>query len=118
MDYSGRCLPLLVMTLLAVPSCAWDREYVLQRLPAGDNRSVIILAENAAEISTGIYYQVKIGEETVVSTCRICGAAKDPGSFKFKILSASNGNLIALYEETNQERILALHDLCGIKIPE
>ena len=107
---SAVLIPLLVMALLAVSSCEWDREYVLQRLPLSDNRSVIVLAEDAAEISTSIFYQIKIGEETVVSTCRICGAAKDPDSLKFKILSASNGNLIGLYEETNPERILALHD--------
>ena len=103
-------LSFFALTLAAVSSCAWDREYVLQRLPAGDNRSLIVLAESAAEISTSIYYQIRIGDETVVSTCRICGAAKDPDSLNFKILSASSGNLIALYEETDPERILALHD--------
>lgn len=83
---------------------------MVKRLPVGDNRSIIILTDKDYEISRGIYYQVKIGEETVVSTCRICGAAKDPDSLTFKIVSASGGNLIAVYEETNPERILLIHD--------
>jgi hypothetical protein len=107
---SRTVISLLALALLGVYACSWDRHYVLKNLPVGHSKSIIILADSAAEISTGIYYQVKIGEETVVSTSRICGAAKDVDSLNFKILSASGGNLIALYEETNPERILALHD--------
>lgn len=102
---------LLALTLLALSACESNRQYVLQRLDVGDNRSILILADVAGEISTGIYYQVKVGEEMVVSTCRICGAAKDLDLLNFKILSAAGGTLVALYEETDPERILALHDV-------
>ena len=68
------------------------------------------MAETGAEITSTIFYQVKIGDQTVVSTYRICNAAKDPRSLSFKTLSTSGGNLIAVYEETNPERIVVLHD--------
>ena len=93
--------PFFALILLALSACEWNRQYVLKRLPVGDNRSIIILADDAYEIARGIFYQVKIGEETVVNTCLICHAGKDPGSLSFKILSASGGNLIAVYEETD-----------------
>lgn len=101
---------LVALTLLVMSACHWERHYVVTGLPVGDNRSIIILADTAAEISTGIYYQVKIGGETVVSTCLICQAAKDVDSLNFKTLTASGGTLVALYEETDPERILALYD--------
>ena len=103
-------IALLALTLLALSACHWEPQYVVKRLPVGENRSIIILAETAAEISTAIYYQVKVGEEIVVSLCVICYAAKDVDSLNFKILSASGGNLIAAYEETDPERILLIHD--------
>jgi len=96
--------------MLLFSACQWNREYVLKRLPAGENRSIIILADTGAEITSTIFYQVKIGDQTVVSTYRICNAAKDPRSLSFKTLSASDGNLIAVYEETNPEKIVVLHD--------
>lgn len=100
----------LALVLVAGASCHWDDKFVVKSLPVGDDRSIIVVADSSYEISRTIYYQVKIGEKVVVSTCRICQAAKDPDSLNFKILSASSGNLIALYEETNPERILALHE--------
>jgi len=96
--------------VLAFFACEWNREYVLKHLPAGENRSIIILADTGAEITSTIFYQVKLGDQTVVSTYRICNAAKDPRSLSFKTLSASGGNLIAVYEETNPESIVVLHD--------
>lgn len=83
---------------------------MLKRLPVGENRSIIILADTAPEITSTISYQVMVGDQTVVSTCRICNAAKDPGSLSFKTLSASGGNLIGVFEETDPERIVVLHD--------
>jgi hypothetical protein len=96
--------------MLVFSACEWNREYELKRLPAGENRSIVILADTGAEITSTIFYQVTIGDQTVVSTCRICNAAKDPRSLSFKTLSASSGNLIAVYEETNPESIVVLHD--------
>lgn len=83
---------------------------MLKRLPVSENRSIIILAVTGAEITSTIFYQVRIGDLTVVSTYRICNVGKDPRSLSFKTLSASAGNLIAVYDETNPERIVVLHD--------
>ena len=63
-----------------------------------------------ADISKGVYYEVKIGEETVTRTCLICFSATDPDSLSFKTLSAGGGNLIGVYEESEPETILVLHD--------
>jgi hypothetical protein len=98
------------LTLAAGTACQSGGMYVVKSLPAGVGRSIVILTHDDYEVSRGIYYQVKIGEETVVSTCRMCNAAKDPNSLNYKIVSALDGNLVALYEETNPERILALHE--------
>ena len=103
-------IPFFALTLVAGGACQWGGMYVVKSLPAGGDRSIVVLTHDDYEISRGIYYQVRIGQETVVSTSLICNAAKDPNSLNYKILSASGGNLIALYEETNPERILALHD--------
>ena len=103
-------LLLCALIVVALSACEWNREYLLKRLPAGENRSIIILADTGAEITSTIFYQVKLGDQTVVSTYRICNAAKDPRSLSFKTLSASGGNLIAVYEETNPESIVVLHD--------
>lgn len=97
-------------TLAAGTACQSGGMYVVKSLPVGADRSIVILTHDDYEVSRGIYYQVKIGEETVVSTCRICGAAKDPNSLNYKIVSASGGDLIAVYEDTNPDRILALPD--------
>jgi len=107
---SPALLGFLAFTLLSLSACDRNRQYVLKRLPAGDNRWITISADETGEISRSIYYQVKIGEETVVPTGRMCNAANDPDSMSFKIVSASDGNLVGLYEETNPERVLALHD--------
>ncbi len=98
------------LILAAGTACQWGGMYVVKSLPAGAGRSIVILTHDDYEISRGIYYQVNIGEETVVSTCWICGAAKDPNSLNYKIISALDGDLVGVYEETNPERILVLHE--------
>jgi hypothetical protein len=103
-------ISIFALTLAAGTACRWGGMYVVKNLPAGAGRSIVILTHDDYEISRGIYYQVKIGEEMVVSTCWICTAAKDPNSLNYKIVSALDGNLVAVYEETNPEKILALHD--------
>ena len=100
----------LVLILVAGTACEWGGMYEVKSLPAGGDRAIVIMTDDDYEVSRGIYYQIRVGQETVVYTSRICSAAKDPGSLNYKILSASGGNLVALYEETNPERILALHD--------
>ena len=100
----------LAFTLLSFSACDGNRRYELKRLPAGDTRSIIISADEMADISKGVYYEVKIGEETVTRTCLICFSATDPDSLSFKTLSAGGGNLIGVYEESEPETILVLHD--------
>jgi hypothetical protein len=36
--------------MLAFLACEWNREYVLKRLPAGENRSIIILADTGLRL--------------------------------------------------------------------
>lgn len=96
--------------LLPLTACDGNRKYVLKRLPAGDTRSIIISADEMADISRGVYYEVKIGEETVTRMRLICFSATDPDSLSFKTLSAVGGNLIGVYEESEPETILVLHD--------
>lgn len=50
----------LAFTLLSFSACDGNRKYVLKRLPAGDDRSIIILADEMADISKGVYYELKI----------------------------------------------------------
>lgn len=100
----------LAFTLLSFSACDGNRQYVLKRLPAGDNRSIIISADEMGDISTGVYYEVKIGEETVTPICLICFSATDSDSLSFNTLSAVGGNLIGVYEESEPETILVLHD--------
>jgi hypothetical protein len=107
---SPALLGFLAFTLLALSACDGNRQYVLKRLPAGDNRWITISADEMAEISTGVYYEVKIGQEIVRPKRLICFSATDPDSLSFKTLSAAGGNLIGVYEESQPEKILALHD--------
>ena len=100
----------LVFTLLLFSACDGNRKYVLKRLPAGDDRSIIISADEMADISKGVFYEVKIGEEIVTPMRLICFSATDPDSLSFKTLSAVGGNLIGVYEESEPDKILALHD--------
>ena len=100
----------LAFTLLSFSACDGNRKYVLQRLPAGDDRSIIISADIMAEISTAVSYEVTIREEIVVPNCLICYGATDVDSLSFNTLSAAGGNLIAVYEESERETILVLHD--------
>lgn len=74
----------LAFTLLSFSACNGNRQYVLKRLPAGDDRSIIISADLMAEISKGVFYEVKIGEEIVTPMCLICYSATDPDSLSFK----------------------------------
>jgi hypothetical protein len=90
----------LAFTLLSFSACDGNRQYVLKRLPAGDNRWITISADEMADISKGVYYEVKLGEETVTRMRLICFSATDPDSLSFKTLSAVGGNLIGVYEES------------------
>lgn len=103
---------LLVALMLTLSACSWDRifrrQYVVTEIPVGDGRTVVISTDSVCEISCSILYEVKVGDETVSSMCRI--AYGDAESLTFKTLFAKGGNLVAIYEETWPERLLLLHD--------
>lgn len=107
-----KCIPVVALLLMALSACSWDRfyqeRYEVATIPAGNGRSIIISTDRACEISCSIYYEVKVGDQTVASTCRICSG--DAESLMFKPLFANDGNLVGVYEETRPERLLLLHD--------
>ena len=67
----------LAFMLLPLSACDGNGQYVLKRPPVGDDRSLIISADEIAEISWGVYCEVKIGEEIVRSRRLICFSATD-----------------------------------------
>jgi hypothetical protein len=107
-----KCIPLVALTLLMLSACSWDRfyqqRYVVTSIPAGAGRAIVISTDQACEISCSIYYEVKVGDETAASTCRICSG--DADSLTFHAVYASGGNLVGVYEDTQPNRLLLLHD--------
>jgi len=108
--FKSAALGFLAFTLLALSACDGNRQYVLKRLSVGADRSIIISADEMAEISKGVYYEVRVGEKTVRPKRLFCYSATDPDSLSFKTLSAAEGNLVGVYEESQPERMLVLHD--------
>src|SRR5687768_5333788 len=90
---------LLLIIVLALSACDSSRKYIVRSLPAGENREIIILADEMAEISRLVYYEIKVGGETVVPLTHVC-YDNDPESLTFKTVSAWGGNLVGVYEVT------------------
>lgn len=107
----------LLIMLLALSACDSSQKYIVRSLPAGENREIVILADEMAEISRLVYYKIKVGGETVVPLSHIC-YDNEPETLTFKTVSASGGNLVGVYEVTRPDRLIVLHDFSsGITWP-
>jgi len=108
-QHHWRLLSVALVVLVMLVSCTATGEYEIETFDLGKGHSIEILASEDAEVSQSFYYQVKVGQKIVASLCMIC-VGHDHGQLKFKTLSASDGDLVGIFEQKFPQEILAIHD--------
>ncbi len=105
---------LLAIGAAFVWKCAAESEtYKLCELRVGEKRRILIRAASYAEVNQNLFYEVRIGDRTVVPGCwftawhRDTTEGDDPA---FRVVSAEGGELVGVVEINTPEEILILHD--------
>jgi hypothetical protein len=96
-------------------SCSWFQRYrVLTTLPAGEQgNSIVILEDVYYDNGRRLYYQVKNGEKVVVDRHFICSQLDTDKHSNFKTITAREGNLVAVFQESRPDSIIVLHDFAS-----
>ena len=96
-------------------SCSWFQRYrVLTTLPVGEQgNSIVILEDVYYDNGRRLYYQVKNGEKVVVDRYFICSQLDTGKHSDFKTITAHEGNLVAVFQESRPDSIILLHDFAS-----
>jgi len=105
---------MLVLCALCI-SCAWFQRYrVLTTLPVGEpGNSIVVLADIYYDNGRRLYYQVKNGDKVIVDRYFICSQLDTGKHGNFKTITARAGKLVALFQDSRPDSIIALHDFAS-----
>ena len=111
---SWRGAATLILCALFI-SCSWSHGYrVLTTLPAGgQGYSIVILEDVYYDNGRRLYYEVKNGEKVVVDRRFICSQLDTGKHSEFKTITAREGSLVAVFQESRPESIILLHDFAS-----
>jgi hypothetical protein len=107
-DISRVILAALVL-ISGTLACDSVGEYEIAQIKVSPRWTIEILASREVDVFQSIYYRVRVDDEVVVLTSRICSGYANR-AHQFQIITAKEGTLVGVYEARYPDEILALHD--------